>query len=410
MHRRSITALVGMLALTITGCGSGEAQSTSNTANVQPPVKPTTTDPNPTKPETPEKQIIIAQNPQNDREKTEKKENAVSSAAAGLIQSTNVNQRTKQVQQGRPDPFAGLFAIPKPIPKPVVVAKPKPIPRLPQPPVVRAPQPVIKPVPLPTPPAPVEPPETDLAKGVSVLGVVEIANQYQAIVKVPNEATSRYVSEGQRLSDGEVLVKRIEMSSGSEPIVILEQNGIEVTRAVGQEPAQPDQQGKPTNGPTSAIQSPRSLPSRGLSPTGRFNTIQLDSSRYIPVPPPPPTDKPLSEKEFKNYLKQEQLKTEVKIEPPPDTIATSRSSSTNSPLSVRELASLLEPNYPPVAIREVASQPTSKAISRTELASVPEPGYPPVAIREVASQPTSKAISRAVLISKLKSALSPADK
>ena len=408
MHRRSITALVGMLALTITGCGSGEAQSTSNTANVQPPVKPTTPDPQPAKSETPEKPTLVAQNPQNNLEKTEKKENSVSSAAAGLIQSTNVNQRTQQVQQGRPDPFAGLFAIPKPIPKPVVVAKPKPTPRLPQPPVVRAPQPVIKPA-LPTPPVPVEPPETDLAKGVSVLGVVEIANQYQAIVKVPNEATSRYVSEGQRLSDGEVLVKRIEMSSGSEPIVILEQNGIEVTRAVGQEPAQPDQQGKPTNGPTSAIQSPQSLPSRSFSPRGRFNTIQLNSSQYIPVPPPPPSDKPLSEKEFKNYLKQEQLKSEVKIEQPADTIASSRPSSTNSP-SMRELASLLEPNYPPVAIREVASQPTSQAISRTKLASVPEPDYPPVAFREVASQPTSKAVSRAVLISKLKSALSPSDK
>ena len=408
MHRRSITALVGMLALTITGCGSGEAQSTSNTANVQPPVKPTTPDPQPAKPETPEKPTLVAQNPQNNLEKTEKKENTVSSAA-GLIQSTNVNQRTQQVQKGRPDPFAGLFAIPKPIPKPVVVAKPKPTPRLPQPPVVRAPQPAIKPVPLPTPPAPVEPPETDLAKGVSVLGVVEIANQYQAIVKVPNEATSRYVSEGQRLSDGEVLVKRIEMSSGSEPIVILEQNGIEVTRAVGQEPAQPDQQGKPTNGPTSAIQSPQSLPSRSFSPRGRFNTIQLNSSQYIPVPPPPPSDKPLSEKEFKNYLKQERLKSEVKIEQPADTIASSRPSSTNSP-SMRELASLLEPNYPPVAIREVASQPTSQAISRTKLASVPESDYPPVAFREVASQPTSQAISRAVLISKLKSALSPSDK
>ena len=407
MHRRSITALVGMLALTITGCGSGEAQSTSNTANVQPPVKPTTPDPQAAKPETPEKPTLVAQNPQNNLEKTEKKENTVSSAA-GLIQSTNVNQRTQQVQQGRSDPFAGLFAIPKPIPKPVVVAKPKSTPPLPQPPVIRPPQPVIKPT-LPTPPAPVEPPEPDLAKGVSVLGVIEIANQYQAIVKVPNEATSRYVSEGQRLSDGEVLVKRIEMSSGSEPIVILEQNGIEVTRAVGQEPAQPDQQGKPTNGPTSTIQSPQSLPSRSFSPRGRFNTIQLNSSQYIPVPPPPPSDKPLSEKEFKNYLKQEQLKSEVKIEPPPDTIASSRPSSTNSP-SMRELASLLEPNYPPVAIREVASQPTSQAISRTKLASLPEPDYPPVAFREVASQPTSKAVSRAVLISKLKSALSPSDK
>lgn len=401
MHRRSITVLVGMFALTITGCGSGGAESTnntaSNTANTQQPVKSTTTAEKPTLPKTPQKPETVAQNPQNDKEKeNQEKKNTGFSSAAGLIQPTNVNQRTKQVQQGRPDPFAGLFAIPKP----VVAVKPKIVPRLPKP-VVAPPPPkpvVIKPAPLP-PPAPIEPPQPDLAKAVSVLGVLEIGNQYQAIVKVPNEATSRNVSQGQRLSDGQVLVKRIEMYPGSEPIVILEQNGIEVSRAVGQEPAQPDQQGNPTNAPSSTIQSPRSLPSRNFSPRGRYNTIQLDNSGSIPVPPPPPSDQPLSEK---------QIRSELKIGQPRNTIATSTPSFPKNPSSVG-VANKLEPDYPPTTTQALRLRPTNNTRSR-KIVSVPEPNYPPVAIREVASQPTSKALSRAKLISKLKSALSPAAK
>ena len=59
----------------------------------------------------------------------------------------------------------------------------------------------------------------------------------EAIVKAPNEATSRYVRAGQRLSNGQILVKRIEVNGGSDPVVILEQNGIEVSRAVGDKPS-----------------------------------------------------------------------------------------------------------------------------------------------------------------------------
>jgi hypothetical protein len=61
----------------------------------------------------------------------------------------------------------------------------------------------------------------------------------RAIVKAPNEPTSRYVTVGQRLSNGLVLVKRIEVNSGSDPVVILEQSGVEVSRAVGDKPAAP---------------------------------------------------------------------------------------------------------------------------------------------------------------------------
>jgi hypothetical protein len=54
-----------------------------------------------------------------------------------------------------------------------------------------------------------------------------------AIVNAPNEPSSRYIQEGQRLAGGQVLVKRIE-TNRSEPVVVLEQYGVEVVRAVGE--------------------------------------------------------------------------------------------------------------------------------------------------------------------------------
>lgn len=79
------------------------------------------------------------------------------------------------------------------------------------------------------------PPQPKLAQAVLVSGVIQVGNQPQAIIKVPSEPTSRYVQAGQRLASG-LLVKRIEMNEGSEPIVILEQYGIEVARMVGEAP------------------------------------------------------------------------------------------------------------------------------------------------------------------------------
>ena len=77
------------------------------------------------------------------------------------------------------------------------------------------------------------PPQPDMARAVVVTGIVQVGSAPQAIIKVPNEPTSRYVQAGQRLANG-VLVKRIEMNDGSDPIVILEQYGIEVARMVGE--------------------------------------------------------------------------------------------------------------------------------------------------------------------------------
>jgi hypothetical protein len=94
-------------------------------------------------------------------------------------------------------------------------------------------------IPVPQEPLKPLPPIVDpsLAKAVEVTGVVVIGGIPRAIVKAPNEPTSRYVTVGQRLSNGMVLVKRIEVNSGSDPVVILEQSGVEVSRAVGDKPA-----------------------------------------------------------------------------------------------------------------------------------------------------------------------------
>jgi len=88
------------------------------------------------------------------------------------------------------------------------------------------PKPVVQPL---TPP----PPSTDLAQGMEVTGILQVGNQTKVILKAPAEPTSRYVNVGQRVSNGQVLVKGVKFDSGGEPIVIFEQNGIEIAKSVG---------------------------------------------------------------------------------------------------------------------------------------------------------------------------------
>lgn len=76
-------------------------------------------------------------------------------------------------------------------------------------------------------------PQPDLAKAVQVTGVVLLGGVPKAIVKSPNEAATRYVSVGDRLENGQVLVKLIEMNASGEPSVTLEQYGIDVVTTVG---------------------------------------------------------------------------------------------------------------------------------------------------------------------------------
>lgn len=160
-------------------------------------------------------------------------------AGTHLIPPTTSAERVPQIETGRSDPFATLGFTPtvvtKPVAQPVVAVQPAPVMPAPvvQPPVV-LPEPAVLPVPSvnvppvmtrPAPPAP------SLAETVEITGVVQIAGVTNVIVKVPDEHTSRSVAVGERLGNGKVLVKRVEM--GLEPTVILEQGGREIVRSIG---------------------------------------------------------------------------------------------------------------------------------------------------------------------------------
>ncbi|HEY9863391.1 MAG TPA: hypothetical protein V6D21_04345 [Candidatus Obscuribacterales bacterium] len=106
------------------------------------------------------------------------------------------------------------------------------LPNTPTPPSWRDPNPP------PPPPPPVQPfvpppPSTDLAQGMEVTGVLQVGDQTKVILKAPAEPTSRYVNVGQRVSNGQVLVKRVKFDTGGEPIVIFEQNGVEIAKSIG---------------------------------------------------------------------------------------------------------------------------------------------------------------------------------
>jgi hypothetical protein len=189
-----------------------------------------------------------------------------------LISSTNPDQRLRSIQSARPDPFALLPAAPSvtitrdsqtsgsgqspsstgsgisgqglPVrnssgsgssgrPSGTQAMLPQSIPILPD--IPRLPRSL---------PAAL-PPQPELARAVNVSGVVQIGSAVYAIVDAPSEPSSRYVQVGQRLSNGEILVRRIDFN-GSDSSVILEQAGMQVVRRVGDVPVAPVAPAAPT--------------------------------------------------------------------------------------------------------------------------------------------------------------------
>jgi hypothetical protein len=84
---------------------------------------------------------------------------------------------------------------------------------------------------------PPKPQPTD-ALAVAVSGVVQVGNTFKVIIQVPGETTPRYVEVGDRIANGQVLVKRVEFDDLLDPIVIFEQYDQEVAKAVGESPMQ----------------------------------------------------------------------------------------------------------------------------------------------------------------------------
>jgi hypothetical protein len=255
MHKKLPIAFIALAMSAIAGCTIGET--------------PEATNPTPTKPST-------AESPPEAESFPSRVPEPNTSASANLIQPTNPTERERIISKGRDDPFAQIVGLTASTPITNTGSlEVRTVPRLPTPSgVISVPRPTTPPdrtispttptttdATVSTPPQPgagpgsvlptvmpgvipnqvleaVLPPprQPELAQGVFVSGVVLIGQKAQAIIKVPNEDSSRYVEAGQRLSNG-LLIKRIEMNEGSNPIVILEQYGIEVARMVGEQPA-----------------------------------------------------------------------------------------------------------------------------------------------------------------------------
>lgn len=172
-----------------------------------------------------------------------------------LIPSTNSDQRVQAVQTERSDPFSQVPTTPS-VQIEITSEAPPPAPTPTEPssaPSSSTNQPTggqstaangggngsggLIPLPPPAPrssaaPVAAAPPQPSLAQAVQVLGVMQIGEVPYAIVNAPNEPTSRYVREGERLSKGQVMVRRIDLSS-AEPAVVFEEDGMEVITSVG---------------------------------------------------------------------------------------------------------------------------------------------------------------------------------
>ncbi|MBD2501838.1 hypothetical protein [Anabaena azotica] len=251
MGRKFKILLAALVTVAIAGCASEDTQQAANPTPSPPTAAPVANAP--AKAESFNNPVVPAKAPVR-----------VASTAPSLIQLTNSNERVNIVTKGRNDPFAGIVGQPVAqisanVPTKVVPSLP-PLPPAAKPQKVKPkttiantnkkilavkPRPTLMPVlpkvlpqvvPNPTLVSVLPPPaQPELARAVMVTGVVLIGREPQAIIKIPNETGSRYVQAGQRLANG-LLVKRIEMNAPSNPIVILEQYGIEVARTVGEAP------------------------------------------------------------------------------------------------------------------------------------------------------------------------------
>ncbi|MEA5582677.1 hypothetical protein VB620_15160 [Nodularia harveyana UHCC-0300] len=267
MDKNFPIVFVAFSMLAIAGCTIGDPP---DVANPNPTPNPAVTPP------------VAESTPEAEPFSTPVVTQPTTSVTASLIQPTNSIERERIVSKGRDDPFAGIVEQ-TPLP-PIVpinngrnIVAPAGLPRIPilptpptqptpsatrpnpsnpranTPPVASNPPKTTATKPNPRPDSVLPevmpgvlpessleavlppPPQPELAEGVMVTGVVLIGQTAQAIIKVPNEETSRHVQAGQRLGSG-LLIKRIEMNEGSNPIVILEQYGIEVARMVGEQP------------------------------------------------------------------------------------------------------------------------------------------------------------------------------
>ncbi|WP_339390250.1 hypothetical protein [Crocosphaera watsonii] len=269
--------LLSYIALTLGGCGL--FQGSEDSSQEPPAVQPT----QPPEEKPPEPKAF---------EETPPPSTPQPPAAGGLIPSTPPNERRKEIQPGRDNPFAAI-----PV-KPVIrektgtgatnVADPAKLCQLEG---VKTPPTTVAQAPSTNTPAPgsdVElPPLLDPvlpipneARAVVVSGIMQLDGTPVAIVKAPNENVARQVTVGASLSNGQITVKAINVT-GQKPYIVLEQYGLEIPRGVGEAaeepvaaptPEQPSADGTPQ--PVAAADQP-SQPTPGPNGFGTVRDLTL---------------------------------------------------------------------------------------------------------------------------------------
>ena len=73
-----------------------------------------------------------------------------------------------------------------------------------------------------------------LAKSVEVMGLIQTSKGTAMFYRLPQQSNISIAQIGEKIIGGEVYVKRIELTQKANPIVVLEEDGIEVTRMIGE--------------------------------------------------------------------------------------------------------------------------------------------------------------------------------
>jgi hypothetical protein len=80
-----------------------------------------------------------------------------------------------------------------------------------------------------------------LAKSVEVIGVVQTKNGTVMFYRSPKQSNISTAHVGEKILGGEVSIERIEIGRHANPIIVLKEDGIEVTRLIGEKTISPNQ-------------------------------------------------------------------------------------------------------------------------------------------------------------------------
>ncbi|MGL4882841.1 MAG: hypothetical protein ACRC8K_17545 [Waterburya sp.] len=228
MNKTVLLILIGALVSLATGCSTS-----SDVADSQKELEKNAAKPTPVQIDTPTTQANQTEAEESTDLDADKKAEPVQKIAA-LIPPTNPEVRVRTTVRGRQDPFALVSVTPKIKVEPKEVAK-QPITAPTQNRLAEeeniSPREVEESF---TPP--VEAVDPTLAKNVIISGLYEANGTTKLIVQESEESGSRYVDIGERIVDGQVLVKSVNANSSPTPLVILEQSGVQVSKAIGEVP------------------------------------------------------------------------------------------------------------------------------------------------------------------------------